>query len=74
MVLPTGEVLAVGGLGVDKSFSDEDSKLIPELGILKQKPGEALRLCKLPETIDIALLMMDGRIFAGGVDFVIPVR
>lgn len=67
VVLPTGEVLAVGGLGVNKSFSDEDSKLIPELWDPQTESWRSLAPMTVPRNYhSIALLMMDGRIFAGG--------
>ncbi|MEL6253468.1 MAG: PKD domain-containing protein [Bacteroidota bacterium] len=67
VVLPTGEVLAVGGLGVDKSFSDQDSKLIPELWDPQTETWRGLAPMQTPRNYhSIALLMMDGRVFAGG--------
>lgn len=67
VVLPTGEVVAVGGQTFSVPFSDERSIMVPE--IWSPKTGAFTRLAAMASPRNyhsVALLMRDGRVFAAG--------
>lgn len=67
VVLPNGEILAIGGLGVAREFSDQQSRLIPEIFNPTTKSWRSLAPMQVPRNYhSIALLLPDGRVMAGG--------
>lgn len=69
VVLPDGKVMVVGGVGGDKAdeFSDEGSILTPELWNPATEQWTDLANHSVPRNYhSVALLLPDGRVFAGG--------
>lgn len=67
VVLPTGEVLIIGGLKASQNFSDLDSRFIPELWNPQTEQWRSLAPMTVPRNYhSVALLLPDGRVFAGG--------
>jgi hypothetical protein len=67
VVLPSGEVLVVGGLDNGAAFSDAGAVLTPELFDPVTETWSDVTPMTVPRTYhSVALLMPDGRVFAGG--------
>ena len=67
VVLPTGEVLVVGGMKKTKLFYDDDARLTPELWNPKNNTWTLMEPMEVPRTYhSTAILMSDARVFAGG--------
>jgi hypothetical protein len=67
VVLPNGQVLVVGGLDNGKAFSDDGAVLTPELFDPGSETWSDVSPMSTPRTYhSVALLMPDGRVFAGG--------
>ena len=67
VVLPTGEVLVVGGMKKTKLFFDDDARLTPELWSPKNNTWTSMAPMEVPRTYhSTAILMSDARVFAGG--------
>jgi hypothetical protein len=67
VVLPTGEVLVVGGLDNGKAFSDVGAVLTPELFDPQTETWSDVSPMSTARTYhSVALLLPDGRVFAGG--------
>lgn len=67
VVLPNGEVVVIGGMNQAAGFSDRGAVLMPELW--SPVTGQFTRLApmKIARTYhSIALLLLDGRVMAGG--------
>lgn len=67
VVLPTGEVLVIGGVAQPASFTDDRSVLVPELWNPQTELFTRLPAMRTPRNYhSVALLLQDGRVFAGG--------
>ena len=67
VVLPSGEVVVIGGMNVPITFSDEESVFHPELWNPETETFELLAPMKVPRNYhSTAILLADGRVFAGG--------
>ncbi|MEM9820683.1 MAG: PA14 domain-containing protein [Bacteroidota bacterium] len=67
IVLPTGEVMAVGGIPIANAFSDQNSRLTPELWNPNTQQWTTLASMTVPRNYhSIGILMTDGRVFMGG--------
>ena len=67
VVLPTGEILVVGGQTLPVPFSDDNAILIPELWNPTTQTFRQLAPMQTPRVYhSVALLMPDGRVFVGG--------
>lgn len=67
VVLPTGEVMVVGGNNSDKWFSDQGTILTPEIWNPQTKQWRQVADHAIPRNYhSVALLMADGRVFSGG--------
>ena len=67
VVLPSGEVVVVGGHGFARSFSDRDSVLVPELFDPQTETWTDLPAMQTPRNYhSVALLLTDGRVMSGG--------
>lgn len=67
VVLPDGTVFVVGGQGVGKPFSDDNSAMSPELWDPATEKFITLPIGPTPRNYhSIGLLMRDGTIFSGG--------
>jgi galactose oxidase len=67
VVLPSGEVLIVGGLDNGAAFSDTGAVLTPELFDPETEQWSDVSPMTVPRTYhSVALLMPDGRVFVGG--------
>ncbi len=67
VVLPTGEVLALGGIPLANVFTDTNSRLIPELWNPSTGQWTNVAAMTIPRNYhSVSLLMMDGRVFISG--------
>ena len=67
VVLPDGKVMVVGGQNYPVPFSDDTSVLTPEMWDPVTKTFTPLAPMAVPRTYhSVALLLPDGRVFAGG--------
>jgi galactose oxidase len=67
VVLPSGEVVVVGGLPKARIFSDSDAILTPEIWSPVTGQWRVLSGMSIPRTYhSFALLLKDGRVLAGG--------
>ncbi len=67
VVLPTGEVLVVGGTSQDVWFSDQGTILTPEIWNPQTQLWREVADHTVPRNYhSVALLMPDGRVFSGG--------
>jgi galactose oxidase len=67
VVLPNGQVVIVGGMGISKLFSDTGAVLAAELWDPNSEAFTQLASMKTPRTYhSVALLLRDGRVFVGG--------
>lgn len=67
VVLPNGQMLAVGGINNGKAFSDNGAILAPELFNPRNNSWTTMANMSVPRTYhSVALLLPDGRVFAGG--------
>jgi len=67
VVLPTGQILVVGGQTPGVTFSDDNPVLIPELWDPATESFTQLAPMQTPRVYhSVALLLPDGRVFAGG--------
>jgi len=67
VVLPSGEVLVIGGMESTILFSDVGSVLVPELWNPVTKTWSQLSAMAVPRNYhSTAILLADGRVFAGG--------
>jgi len=67
VVLPTGQILVVGGQTPGVTFSDDNPVLIPELWDPATESFTQLAPMQTPRVYhSVALLLSDGRAFAGG--------
>src|SRR5262249_49052471 len=67
VVLPTGQILVVGGQTIGETFSDTNAVLIPELWDPATERFTQLAPMQTPRVYhSVALLLPDGRVFAGG--------
>lgn len=67
VVLPDGKVLVLGGLNNGKAFTDQGAVLVPELFDPVNETWTDVSTMTTPRTYhSVALLMPDGRVFAGG--------
>jgi galactose oxidase len=67
VVLPDGGVLVIGGQNMPVPFSDDTSVLTPELWDPATRTFAPLAPMAVPRTYhSVALLLPDGRVFAGG--------
>jgi len=67
VVLPTGEVFVTGGIATANVFSDNNSRLTPEMWNPNTGEWTALAPMTVPRNYhSIGLLMQDGRIFLAG--------
>lgn len=67
VVLPTGEVLVVGGMKTTELFKDTDARLTPELWNPANDTWTSMAAMSVPRTYhSAALLMSDARVFVGG--------
>jgi hypothetical protein len=67
VVLPTGEVLVVGGLRDAEIFTDANTRMIPELWNPVTGNFRSLAPMAIPRTYhSAAILLPDGRVMAGG--------
>ena len=69
VVLPTGQILVVGGQPIGKAFHDDNAVLTPELWDPATNPPSFRELAdmKTPRVYhSVALLLSDGRVFVGG--------
>ncbi|MEM8906402.1 MAG: PA14 domain-containing protein, partial [Bacteroidota bacterium] len=67
VVLPNGEVLVIGGIPISDVFSDQNSRLTPEIWSPVTEQWTQVAPMTVPRNYhSVALLMTDGRIFVGG--------
>jgi len=67
VVLPTGQVVVVGGQSIPQPFSDTSAVLTPEIWDPATGNWNLLAPMQTPRTYhSTALLMQDGRVFVGG--------
>jgi galactose oxidase len=67
VVLPTGEVVVIGGMTLHGPTPDDFSVLTPEIWNPATETFTALQPMKVPRNYhSVALLLMDGRVLAGG--------
>ena len=69
VVLPTGQILVVGGQPIGKAFHDDNAVLTPELWDPATNPPSFRELADMqtPRVYhSVALLLSDGRVFVGG--------
>jgi galactose oxidase len=67
VVLPTGQVLVVGGQTYASPFSDDGAVLVPELWDPVSQQFSLMAQMQTPRTYhSTALLLPDGRVFVGG--------
>jgi len=67
VVLPTGQVLVVGGQTYASAFSDDGAVLVPELWDPVSQQFSQMAPMQTPRTYhSTALLLPDGRVFVGG--------
>ncbi|MFK8102827.1 MAG: PA14 domain-containing protein [Saprospiraceae bacterium] len=67
VVLPNGEVMAIGGLPIADAFSDQNSILTPELWNPNTQQWTSLAPMSVPRNYhSISILMTDGRVYTGG--------
>ncbi|MGJ7491169.1 galactose oxidase-like domain-containing protein [Variovorax sp. ZT4R33] len=67
VVLPTGEVVVIGGMTLHGSTPDDFSVLTPEIWNPATETFTPLQPMKVPRNYhSVALLLMDGRVLAGG--------
>ncbi|WP_156419486.1 RICIN domain-containing protein [Aureimonas sp. AU12] len=67
VVLPSGEILVLGGQNLAREFTDERPVMIPELWSPKTKQFRRLPAMTIPRTYHSwATLMLDGRVGIGG--------
>ena len=67
VVLPTGQVLVVGGQTYASPFSDDGAVLVPELWDPVSQQSSLMAQMQTPRTYhSTALLLPDGRVFVGG--------
>ena len=67
VVLPTGQILVVGGQTIGVAFSNDNAVLIPELWDPVTERFTQLAPMQTPLVYhSVALLLSDGRVFAGG--------
>ncbi len=67
VVLPTGEVIVIGGHAFARAFSDRDSVLVPEMFDPETETWTDLPAMQVPRNYhSIALLLPDGRVMSGG--------
>lgn len=67
VVLPSGEVVVIGGQSAVKLFSDSDAILEAELWNPYTETFRTLTRMQIPRTYhSVAILLKDGRVFAGG--------
>ncbi|MFK7810791.1 MAG: PA14 domain-containing protein [Saprospiraceae bacterium] len=67
VVLPNGEVVVFGGMAISNLFSDNDSRLVPELFDPVTQTWTDMAPMATPRNYhSIALLLSDGRIFVAG--------
>ncbi|HEX4946674.1 MAG TPA: discoidin domain-containing protein [Blastocatellia bacterium] len=67
LVLPTGEVLMIGGNTSGVEFSDQGTVLTPELWNPETQTWRSLAAMTVPRNYhSVALLMTDGRVWSGG--------
>ena len=67
VVLPSGEVLVIGGIPTSHAFSDTDSRYIPELWSPITQSWTQMAAMQVPRNYhSVAILMTDGRVFSGG--------
>jgi hypothetical protein len=67
VVLPSGQVVVVGGQAVPKPFSDDRSVLVPELWDPTSETFTTLAPMQVPRNYhSVALLLLDGRVFSAG--------
>lgn len=67
VVLPTGEVFAVGGIPISDSFSDNNSVLEPELWNPNTQTWTTMANMVTPRNYhSVGLLLHDGRVFMAG--------
>jgi len=67
VVLPNGQVLAVGGIATARVFEDDGARFIPELWDPITEQWTDMAAMVTPRTYhSIAILLPDGRVLAGG--------
>jgi galactose oxidase len=67
VVLPSGEVVVVGGQGISRLFTDDEATLVPELFDPDTGTWTELAPMATPRTYhSVALLLRDGRVLTGG--------
>lgn len=67
VVLPNGQVVIIGGLNISKNFTDNTAVLMPELWDPRTETFARLSPMATPRNYhSVALLLLDGRVFAGG--------
>ncbi len=67
VVMPTGDILVIGGNTTGKKFSDPGSVLTPELWNPQTQTWTNLNNMSVPRNYhSTAILLPDGRVFAGG--------
>ena len=67
VVLPTGDVVVIGGQNVGELFSDYRGVYIPEIWRAKSRTFARLAPITIPRTYhSVATLMVDGRVWVGG--------
>lgn len=67
VALPNGQVMVIGGQGVGKPYSDDNSMLVPELWDPKTERFTTLPPIAVGRNYhSIALLLPDGRVLSGG--------
>lgn len=67
VLLPSGEVLVVGGQKVSKLFTDDDAVMVPELWDPASETFQEMAPMDVPRTYhSMAVLLPDGRVLVGG--------
>ena len=67
VVLPSGQVVVVGGQAVPIPFSDDRSVLVPELWDPTSETFTTMAPMQVPRNYhSVALLLLDGRVFSAG--------
>jgi galactose oxidase len=67
VVLPSGQVVVVGGMNISKVFSDARPVYVPEMWDPQTETFTRLAPMQTPRTYhSVALLLPDGRVFVGG--------
>ncbi|CAI3802409.1 discoidin domain-containing protein [Pseudarthrobacter sp. MM222] len=67
VALPDGQVLVIGGQAIASSFNDTNARMAPELWNPATGKWTTLASMAIPRTYhSVALLLPDGRVFAGG--------